>query len=215
MKEIRYAREIVIGVMLLIIFSLTLALINSGINIFPEWLPRTLVTGIFTIIGVTIGANFAAKNALKVISINKENDQEKLKELHRRNQKIIVEHGDELIVLLDDQNKVLEDVFDEKKFEEALTNLYYINTSSYYINVLLEELVNIDSYDLDGRHDYYFRKLKKTCKMLKVNPFLSSKLGRGFEVHYVNNENMFHHNSISIGLEQIRLMTKQIREINI
>ncbi|ANU13481.1 hypothetical protein B481_2013 [Planococcus halocryophilus Or1] len=215
MKEVTNAKDFIIGALILITFSLSLALINADINLFPNWLLRSFVTGLFTIIGVALGANFAAKNALKVISINKSNEDEKLKELHIRNQKIIIEHGDELISYLDDHNRALDALFDEKKASELPGNLHYLNAISYNIRVLLEELLSIDSVDLHDNHDYYFRKLRKTCKILKFNPFLSSALKKDFKADYIENENMLHHNNISIGLEQIKIMVRQIRAISI
>lgn len=215
MKELTNVKDFILGALILIILSLSLALINAEINIFPNWLLRSFVTGLFTIIGVALAANFAAKNALRVISINKSNEDEKLKELYLRNQKIIVEHGDELISFLDAHHRALNNVFDEKESNELSGNLRYLNAISYNIQVLLEEILSIDSYDLYDKHDYYFRKLRKTCRILKLNPFLSSTLKKDFKADYIENENMLHHNNISTGLEQIKIMVRQIRETSI
>ncbi len=215
MKEYVYVREVVIGALVLIVISLSLTLINNDTNLFSGWFVKSLVTGIFTIIGVAMAANFAAKNAINVIEINKQNEVKKLRDLHLRNQKIIVEHGDELISYLDDHNRVLQKLFDKKELINLSNNIYYLNAISFYIGVLLEEITKINSYDLDSIHDYHFRKLRKNCNILKSNPYLSTNLQEDLEGFYMKGEYIFHQNTVSVALSQIQLHVFNIRQAKI
>ncbi|MBU0904536.1 MAG: hypothetical protein KKF57_05045 [Firmicutes bacterium] len=61
---------VVIGVLILIIFSLLFIMFNGGYDSFPLWVRQSIIAGITTLLGAFIGAYLAGKFA--ILSVNKQ-----------------------------------------------------------------------------------------------------------------------------------------------
>lgn len=103
-----YVPLMIIGVLTLIIISLTIVLINSEIEIIAAWFPQSIFTGIFTLAGAFLGASYAGRYTLK--SVNEQIKFEKeirKEEEYKKSERSIRLINDELMTLLSTMGSLL------------------------------------------------------------------------------------------------------------
>lgn len=119
MKDKVYSMEVIVGVLVLIIFSLILKLVSLEVEFLPSWFFENLFLGLFTLVGAFFGAAVAGKYAVNSVEKQIESSNRRDEERVRKTIKLV---STEMYILISSLKKFIEvkdisDIETLKKYE--------------------------------------------------------------------------------------------------